>query len=144
MIWGGTIVKRIVALFIGVLLCCFVLYAATSPERTQGISIHMLPKRVAEIGGRPWGFTVDYSPRLKAESQQPSIQTVANLLLYVRKQDAVVQENGLWIVTTHPDAYSDAEKALLEEVKSLCRKEKIPLFICRGSELPNGWKRYDQ
>jgi hypothetical protein len=87
---------------------------------------------------------VDYSPRLKAESQQPDIHTVADLLLYVRKQDAVVQENGLWIVTTHPDAYSEEETKLLGQVKSLCRKKKIPLFICRASELPNGWKRFDQ
>jgi hypothetical protein len=46
-------------------------------------------------------------------------------------------------VTTHPDAYSSAEKQLLED-KLLCQKEEIPLFIARASELPNGWKRYDQ
>jgi hypothetical protein len=112
-------------------------------ERSQGISVHMLPKRVADIGGRGWGFTVDSSPRLKVESPRPVIQTVADLLSFIRKQDSAVQENGLWIVTTNPDAYSEAEKALLESVKSMCRQERIPLFICRASELPNGWTRYD-
>ena len=87
--------KRTLALVIAVLLYGVVLVAATSPERTQGISIHMLPKSVAELGGRPWEFTVDYSPRLKAESQQPVIQTVAELLSYIRKQDSGVQENGV-------------------------------------------------
>jgi hypothetical protein len=51
--------------------------------------------------------------------------------------------NGIWIVTTHPDAYSEEEKGLLEEVKAICRKENIPLFLCRASQLPNGWIRSD-
>jgi hypothetical protein len=120
------------------------LVAAKAQVRSQGISVHMLPKRVADIGGRPWGFTVDYSPNLKTESSPVTIQTVAEVLSFVRKQDAGVQENGLWIVTTSPDAYSADEKRLLEEVKSMCRREKIPLFICRASQLPDGWSRFDR
>jgi hypothetical protein len=104
----------------------------------------MLPKRVADIGGMPWGFAVDPSPRLKAESQRSALQTSAALLSFIRKQDTGVQRNGLWIVTTNPDAYSEAEKTLLEAVKSMCRLEGIPLFICRASEMPNGWTRFDQ
>jgi hypothetical protein len=117
---------------------------SAAQERSQGISVHMLPKRVADIGGMPWGFTVDPSPRLKAESQRSAFQTSAALLSFIRKQDTGIQRNGLWIVTTNPDAYSEAEKTLLEDVKSMCRLERIPLFICRASELPNGWTRFDQ
>jgi hypothetical protein len=87
---------------------------------------------------------VDYSPRLKHESSRPVLQRSADLLSFVRKQDAAVQSNGVWIVITHPDAYSEEEKALLEDVKSMCRTEQIPLFICRASQLPNGWSRYDR
>jgi len=117
--------------------------SAAAQERSQGISVHMLPKRVADIGGRPWGFTVDSSPRLKAAAQRPVFQTAEDILSFIRKQDSEVQQNGLWIVTTNPDAYSEAEKTLLENVKSMCRQEGIPLFICRASELPNGWTRFD-
>ena len=117
---------------------------ANAQERSKGISVHMLPKRVAEIGGRPWGFTVDYSAQLKTESHPVALQTVAEVLSFVRKQDAGIQENGLWIVTTSPDAYSADESRLLEEVKSMCRREKIPLFICRASQLPDGWSRFDR
>lgn len=117
---------------------------ANAQERSQGISMHMLPKRVADMGGKPWGFTVDYSPKLQPERQRPVLQTADDVLSYIRKQNATVQENGLWIVTTSPDAYSDEEKALLEDVKSICQREKIPLFICRASELPNGWVRFDR
>jgi hypothetical protein len=120
------------------------LVAANAQERSQGISAHMLPKRVADIGERPWGFAVDYSRRLKPESHSVALQSVAEVLSFVRKQDAGVQENGLWIVTTSPDAYSEDEKKLLEEVKSMCPREKIPLFICRASQLPDGWSRFDR
>jgi hypothetical protein len=118
--------------------------ASSAQERSQGISVHMLPKRVADIGGMAWGFTVDPSPRLKAASPRPILQTAEDILSFIRKQDTAVQENGLWIVMTNPDAYSETEKTLLENVKSMCRQERIPLFICRASELPNGWARFDQ
>jgi hypothetical protein len=124
-------------------LACAV-FAANPPERAKGISIHMLPKRVADLGGMKWGLTVDYSTVLKPESEKPVLQTAAQLRAFVRKQDKQVQESGVWIVMTHPDAYSDAEKKLLEDIKILCHNEKIPLFISRASELPNGWKRYGQ
>lgn len=117
---------------------------ATAPDRAKGISIHMLPKRVADLGGSKWGFEVDDRSYLKTESEQPVLQTPQEFLSFVRKQDTSVQENGVWIVVTNPDAYSSSEKSLLEDIKALCRKEKIPLFISRAMDLPNGWKRYDQ
>jgi len=121
-----------------------VVVLAGEPQRSQGISIHMLPKRVAKISGRQWRLSVDYSVKLKTETVQPVIQTAQELLAYIRKQGATVQENGVWIVITNPDAYSDEEVRLLEEVESLCREQRVPLFVSRASELPNGWKRYDQ
>lgn len=116
---------------------------AAAPERSKGISMHMLPKRVAELGGQKWGFVVTYAEYLKPEKEQPVLQSSSEFLSFVRKQEKGVQANGVWIVVTHPDAYSEPEKALLEEIKNLCRKEAIPLFIARGSQLPNGWQRYD-
>ena len=120
-----------------------VIPTATAQERSQGVSVHTLPKRVADLGGKPWGFTVDYSQRLKPEPQSPVIQTAAELVSYLRKQSPQVKENGIWIVTTSPQVYSEEEKTLLEDVKSKCRSEKIPLFICRASQLPNGWTSAD-
>ena len=117
--------------------------AAVTPERSKGISIHMLPKRVADLSAQKWGLVVSYADYLKPEKTQPVLQSTAEFLTFVRKQDKHVQENGVWIVTTHPDAYSEPEKKLLEDIKALCRKENIPLFVVRGSQLPNGWQRYD-
>jgi hypothetical protein len=89
----------------------------------------MLPKRVADISGQKWGFSVDHAPYLKPESEQPVLQTPKEFLSFVRKQETNVQENGVWIIVSHPDAYSEPEKALLEDIKVLCQKEKIPLFV---------------
>lgn len=116
---------------------------ASPPERAQGISMHMLPKRVADLGQRKWGFVVAYARTLKPEQEQPVLQTPQEVLAFVRKQDSSVQENGVWIVTTHPDAYSESEIQLLEDIKLLSRRERIPLFVARGSQLPDGWRRYD-
>jgi hypothetical protein len=104
--------------------------------------MHMLPKRVADLGGKRWGLVVTYAAYLKPEPSEPVLQTAPEVVAFARKQDPRVQANGIWIVTTHPDAYSDSEKKVLEDVKALCGKERIALFIARGSELPNGWKRY--
>jgi len=102
----------------------------------------MLPKRVAVLSGQEWGFTVSYAKYLKPEQKEPILQTTKEFHAYVRKQDKEVQENGVWIVITHPSSYSKEELTLLDDVKALCIQEKIPLFVARGSELPNGWVQY--
>ncbi len=127
----------------GFVLGVAVLLTASTPERAQGISMHMLPKSVAELSGGKWGLTVARSNLLKVKSGPEVIKTAAEFLDFVRKQDLSVQENGVWIVTTNPNAYSDSEKTFLEQVKALCMKEKILLFVARASELPDGWKRYE-
>jgi hypothetical protein len=132
------------ALIATVFLASYASFAVDAPVRASGVSMHMLPKRVAEVSGEPWGLTVSYAKHLKPEPAQPVVQSASQFLTYVRKQSAVVQANGVWIVTTDPSSYADSELAMLEEIKVLCRKEQIPLFVARGSELPNGWKRYDR
>jgi hypothetical protein len=107
------------------------LAAAITPQRSQGISMHMLPKGVADLSGAKWGLTVDRSSVV--------IQTTQEFLDFYNNQSSATKENGVWIVVTNPDE----EKSFLEDIKSLCAKEKIILFVARAAELPNGWKRYD-
>ena len=118
--------------------------AGIVPDRAKGISMHMLPKRVADSGAMQSGLVVSHSGDWKPQQKPIVFQTTQAFMDFVRAQTAEVQANGAWIVVTDPDAYSDAEKQFLEDIKAVCRKEKIPLFICRGKDLPNGWKRYDQ
>jgi hypothetical protein len=111
------------------------LAAATSfagePDRAKGLSVHMLPERVAQISGKSGGFTL--------ESQTYADAT--ELLSYFHTLSAATQENGIWVVTTHPSVYSAAEREKLRALIAQCQKEKIPIFTCRGSELSTGWKR---
>jgi hypothetical protein len=132
--WGGRTV---------VWLMAFLLLAgvARGQERGAGLSLHLLPKRVADLSGQPWGLTVDRSWRLQGEP--PAIESAADLLTYFRKQSEGVQANGIWIVTTDPAAYGAEEMRLMEDVEALCGREKIPLFVCRASRLPHGWKRVE-
>jgi hypothetical protein len=132
---------RLVAL---VILLVTSAVAAGNPERSKGISLHMLPKGVADLGGHKWGLTVTPSAYLTSDASSTTIQTVNEFLAFVQKQNKSVLENGVWIVTTHPDAYTQPEKNFLDQVIATCVKEKILLFVARASELPNGWKRYDQ
>lgn len=115
---------------------------AGEPQRDKGISVHALPKRVADLSGQPWGLEVTYAPYLKPEPGQPYLQSVDDVLAYVKKQDKPVIENGLWVVTTHPSSYSEQETMFLDKLKVEIPKHNIPLFWARGSELSNGFKRY--
>ena len=130
--------------FISFVICCLTLSTsyASEPDRSKGISVHALPERVAKISGSPWGFVVAYAPYLKKESGQPYLQSVKDVLSYIKKQNPSVVENGFWVVTTHPQAYSKKEIKFQNQVKEALPKEKIPLFWVRGSELKKGFKRY--
>jgi hypothetical protein len=126
------------------IICLLLVFpvSAAEPERDKGISVHALPKRVADISGKPWGFQVAYASYLKPEPGQPYLQSVKDVLEYINKQDPSVIKNGLWVVTTHPSSYSDSEKEFQDNVKSELPKHNIPLYWARGSELYNGFKRY--
>jgi hypothetical protein len=101
------------------------------PDRAKGLSAHMLPDRVAQIDGRNGGFTVG----------SETYPDAAKLVAHFRTLSPAAQENGVWVVTTHPSAYSLAEHEKLRALVTLCQQQKIPIFTCRGSELPGGWKR---
>jgi len=113
-------------------------------KREEGLSVHVIPKRVADLDETKqvkWGFMVSQSHKLQPSLVRPVFAKPEELIEYFRKLPKKVQENGIWMIITHPDAYSQEEKVSIQCLKEMCIKDAIPLFICRGSELPNGWKR---
>jgi hypothetical protein len=104
---------RVIAALATLILLSTLLLPAVAQERSKGISVHMLPKRVADLGGAPWGFSVSMVGTKRVASP-PVIQTATDLLAFCRGQEPSVQENGIWIVVTDPDAFSQPEKDLLE------------------------------
>src|SRR5215213_3051346 len=111
------------------------MFLAAEPTREGGLTVHMLPDHVAKISGGRGGFTIKDPPAAYAEPK--------DLLTYFQGLPASVRENGIWIVTTHPSSYSEAEQSKLKSLGALCAEQKIPVFTCRGAELPNGWKRLE-
>ena len=111
---------------------------AAEPKREAGLSVHMLPDRVAKISGEHGGFTVT-DPATKNKGS--TYGDPKELFAYFQRLPAATQENGIWIVTTHPTSYSEAEQAKLKALVALCTDKSIAIYTCRGSELPNGWKQ---
>jgi len=118
----------------------------SSPKRELGLSAHLLPKSVADLdktGEIEWGYMVSQTKNLKAPLERPVFQEPNDLIAYFLEQSSKIQQNGIWVVTTNPNAYSDSEKESVEILKKLCKEKKISLFFCRGSKLPNGWLKAD-
>jgi len=111
---------------------------AGEPKRDAGLSVHMLPDRVAKLGGEQGGFTVT-DPMTKERGT--TYAHPGELLSYFQHLPSTVQQNGIWIVSTHPDSYSESEQAKLKALIKLCTEKNIPVYTCRASELPSGWQR---
>ena len=122
------------------ILLSLALTAIAEFRREKGLSLHMLPKRVADLSDDKWGFTVTLPGKVKPGHV---LQTSDELIKYFDELSPEIRSNGIWIVTTDPEAYTEAESMVLDGVKMMCGKKKIPLFTCRGSKLPNGWERWD-
>ena len=131
---------QILGIFVCLLMASFSI--AGEPERSKGISVHALPKRVAKISGTPWGLKVSYAPYLKPEPGQPYLQSIADVLEFINKQEPSVIQNGFWVVTTNPASYSKDELEFQNQIKAVLPKHNIPLFWTRGAELSEGFKRY--
>jgi hypothetical protein len=121
-----------------VVLCGVALVAAGTPSREGGLSVHFQPERIGKMKGETGGF--DVSPQ-KATKERKLVATAAELMTFVKTLPPDLQNNGIWVVTTHPAAYSESELKQLEALADLCKAAKVPLFVARASELPNGWQR---
>lgn len=120
-----------------VFLLAVPLMIAAGPSREDGLSVHMLPDRVAAIDHSHGGFTVT-DPAFHRPGD--TFAEAKDLLAYFQHLPATVQQNGIWVVTTHPTSYSESEQAKLKTLITLCGEKKIPIYTCRASELPQGWK----
>ena len=135
--------KKNILILVFFLCITLVLYA--EPKRENGLSVHLAPESASGIfGADKKGFVVSQSKDLKELSERPVFDTPEQLVEYFLTQPQEIQENGLWVVTTNPQAYSDDEMKSTEVLKKLCREKNIPLFFCRGMFLPNGWLPADK
>lgn len=126
--------KRTFFLFLILFLIATMVNA--EPERNKGLSVHFGPE--SALGDKS-GFMVSQSQDIKSPSERPVLDTPQQLIEYLSTQSVEIQNNGLWVITTDPTAYSESEMESLEILKKLCIENHIPLYFCRGMWLPNGW-----
>ena len=139
----GEIMKKVIFLLLVFVCTCSVLNA--QPARQNGLSAHFVPKSdPGAFGVSKSGFAVSQSSDLKPVTERPLFDTPEQLVEYFLSQSQEIQGNGLWVVTTHPKAYSEDETKSIETLKKLCREKSIPLFFCRAMLLPNGWVTADK
>jgi len=112
------------------------------PRRELGLSVHLLPQQLTELQHSQRltpGFLMSAPGDARPAASRPTADSVPALIAFFRQQPAGVQKNGIWLVLTYSKAYSVMEKARVRELKGACRQQKIPLFMSRDNELPNGW-----
>lgn len=132
-------------LFVSVIFLCISIALYAEPKRENGLSVHLSPESASGIvGADKKGFVVSQSKDLKQIEERPVLDTPEQLVEYFLTQPQEIQKNGIWVVTTNPQAYSDNEMKSTEVLKNLCREKNIPLFFCRGMSLPNGWLPADK
>lgn len=106
--------------------------------RDTGLSLHMLPDRVAKLSGEQGGFTIT-DPITRSRGK--TLSEVKALFKYIDSLPQTIKDNGVWIVYTHPSSYETDEKAKLRELIEMCFEKKIRIFTCRASELSaKKWK----
>ncbi len=67
--------------------------------------------------------------------------SAADFVARYRRLPLKLQLYGIWLTLQEHDSYSPEEKAMLQELKVLCSKYKLPLFIRTGRE-DRGWQRF--
>ena len=126
--------KQILTLFIFLITA---LSVVAQPEREKGLSLHMLPDRVAKISAQTGGFTIS----APAPKEEIPAMDASKTMEYFQRLPEQVRENGIWIVYTHPSSYSDKEKIQLRNLVDACKKKSIPIFSCRAADLnKKKWK----
>lgn len=111
------------------------------PERSKGISIYLTPESVVQEGNDKsvQRFIVTFEDQKGAYRAEDS--EAGSLIENIKSLPQEFRQNGIWVVLTHPDSYSDQDRAELSELERLAQANGIPLFESRASELPDGWRQ---
>src|SRR3990167_8948607 len=132
-----------------VLICSLVqpaIYAiaAEQPERSKGISVYFNPESVVEQAKAE--HKAEHIQRfMVTNAERTSVMawdsTAQGLVEQIKYQPMELQKNGVWLVFTDPVSYTGEDMREKGELERLTKGNGIPLFECRASDLPDGWKR---
>ncbi len=110
------------------------------PQRENGVSAYLVPENIVKKVNKRYiqRFIVKSKD---GKSVMAYDATAEGLIKQIKNQSLEIQKNGLWLVITNPSAYSPDDLKELEKLNMLTKNANIPYFVCRGIELPNGWKK---
>jgi hypothetical protein len=115
------------------------------PNEYLGTAVYFVPKERADIdfGRLGHGFVTLVLQLVDENDIKPTFiaHSAAQFISHYRRLPRKLQQYGIWLSLQAGDPYSAEEKAMLEELKALCAKHRLPLFIHVGRE-DGGWQRF--
>jgi hypothetical protein len=117
----------------------------TCPNQYLGTAVYFVPKEHADadFGRLGHGFVTLVLQLVDENDIKPTFiaHSAAEFISRYRRLPSKLQQYGIWISIQKGDPYSPKEKAMLEELKLLCAKHRLPLFIHVGRE-DKDWQRF--
>jgi hypothetical protein len=116
------------------------------PNEQLGTVVYFVPKQHAE--GNPFrdpGFVAVVLQQTDEKDIKPTFvaHSASEFVTRYRRLSLELQQCGIWLRLQENDPYSPEEKRMLEELKTLCSKHKLPLFIHTGQEVvTDDWQRF--
>jgi hypothetical protein len=115
------------------------------PVQELGTAVYFVPKQHADpdMRNHGHGFVTFVLQRTDENNLKPSFiaHSATAFISRYRRLPRELQQYGIWLTLQENNPYSPEEKAMLEELKSLCRRRKWPLLIHTGRE-DRGWQRF--
>jgi hypothetical protein len=116
-----------------------------APNQDLGTTVYFVPKQHADkdMAVHGHGFVAIVLQQTDENNIRPTFvaHSAAEFVTAYARLPRKLQQYGIWITLQEHDPYSPEEKAMLEELKTLCRKHAFPLFIHTGRE-DRGWLRF--
>ena len=115
------------------------------PVEELGTAVYFVPKQHADadMGAHGHGFVAFVLQQTDENNIKPifTADSAAGFVARYRRLPRKLQLYGIWLTLQEHDPYSPDEKATLKELKALCSKYSLPLFIHTGRE-DRGWQRF--
>ena len=121
-----------IALVLSLTVCC----CDAEPVEELGTTVYFVPKQHAKADYGDHGFVAFVLQQTDENNIKPTFtaHSAAEFVRRYRRLPGELQQYGIWLTLWQGDPYSPEEKAMLEELKALCSKHKLPLFIHIGPD----------
>jgi hypothetical protein len=115
------------------------------PNEELGTMVNMVPKQQASRSpSGEHGFLATVLQQADENNLKPTFvaHSATEFIRLYRRLPVELQENGIWLSLSENDPYSAQEKTMLENLKTLCKKHRLWLFIRTGPGFDDqGWTR---